>query len=198
MDDSRHDGQGHGSGHGPGARGPPRHRPHGAHHQGRQPQIRLGVHASADRTVPRPPCHHRPRRRRRHDRGLALAETAPGVTVEQIHAATEARCTFPGTHPRSDSDSDSAGPAFPDSHRIGGTPARLPPCLHPGRTRHLPRRRRQRAPPLECAIPDRGFTCSGVRRGERTCRRRPGAHRRCAPPVRGGRRPPRRHGPHGV
>ena len=67
------------------------HRHHGARRQGRHPQDRRGVHAAAHRPRRRRPDHHRPRRHRRHRRtACVLREIAPGVSVDDVRAATGA------------------------------------------------------------------------------------------------------------
>ena len=65
----------------------------GARRQGRLAQDRRRVHAAAHRARRRAPDHHRPRRDRRHRRtGWCCASGAPGVTVDEVRAATGPSC----------------------------------------------------------------------------------------------------------
>ena len=63
------------------------------------PEDRRGVHPAADRQGVRRPDHHRPRRHRRHRRRLVLREVAPGVTADEVVAATGAPLTVPDDVP---------------------------------------------------------------------------------------------------
>ena len=71
---------------------PPRDHHDGARRPRRVAQAARGVHPAADRQALRRPDDHRPRRHRRHRRRFrAPVEVAPGVTADEVVAATGAR-----------------------------------------------------------------------------------------------------------